>query len=128
MSEQLYFLAQTRGIIQGKPFFSQVGKGVLKFRMETKNHKGSKTYPNFIMFGDMAHQWHDKLATGQTVHVQGSYNTSSYTDKEGIKRESAEILVNKLVIEKQAEPTPKFEAFDSNDTIPVDIQDDDLPF
>lgn len=128
MSEQLYFLAQTRGVVQGNPFFSSAGKGVLKFRMETRNHKGAKTFPNFIMFGEMAHEWHDKLGKGQTVHVQGSYSTSSYTDREGIKRESAEILVNKLVIEKQEEPMPKFESFDSNDTIPVDIQDDDLPF
>lgn len=126
MSEQLYFLAQTRGVVQGNPFFSSAGKGVLKFRMETRNHKGAKTFPNFIMFGELAEKWHDKLEAGQTVHVQGSYNTSSYTDKDGIKRESAEILVDKLVIEKQAEQNINQNDFSNEQKI--DIADDDLPF
>lgn len=120
MTDKNYIVVQTRGKVTSKPFYSENGKGVFKATLETENHVDSKTYPSLIAFGDDAKMFAEQVEKGDTVHIQGSYLTGSYTNQQGFKQKTADILIKALKVEQKASIMEN----SSN----IDISNDNLPF
>ena len=78
-----------------------------------------------VMFGKIAELACEYLKKGAAVYIEGRLRTQEWTDKEGIKRYTTEIIADTM---KMLGKRDKAEAKTSNSTQPdVDI-DDDIPF
>lgn len=87
--------------------------------------------------GEFAEKW---LKKGMKIAVEGSIQTGSYTDKDGIKRYSTEVNVDSQEFvesrrsfeenqSNQSNPSPKDIETDADGFVKVDdFDDDDLPF
>ncbi len=82
------------------------GKAMAKFSMATnesyRNAKGEKVtdteWHNIVAFGKLADIIGKYLKKGNEVAVEGRLKTSSYEDKEGIKRYSTDIIIDDMVM------------------------------
>ncbi|MDP9048388.1 MAG: single-stranded DNA-binding protein [Bacteroidota bacterium] len=80
-------------------------KQLTKFSIATnesyKNDKGEKItetqWHNLILWGVQARLAGDYLKKGDEVAIEGKLANRTYTDKEGIKRYSSEIVVNEFL-------------------------------
>ena len=82
------------------------GKMVAKLSIATtesyKNAQGEKVketqWHNLVAWGNNAKFAKSYLEKGQEVAIEGKLQHKSYTDKEGVKRYSTEILVNEFLM------------------------------
>ena len=82
------------------------GKMVAKLSIATnetyKNAQGEKIkdtqWHNLVAWGNNAKFAQNYLQKGQEVAIEGKLQHKSYTDKEGVKRYSTEILVNEFLM------------------------------
>lgn len=130
MSNEPYIIVQTRGEVFAKPFYSDKGKGVLKFKLLTKNHDDQKVHADCIAFGGAASKINEKIGKGYMIHIRGSFKTGSYTNQQGQKVGTHEIFLKSSEdVKVEAMPEikqPENEIFGGSSQI--DIADDDLPF
>lgn len=77
----------------------QDGTTVANFSVATSEKRKEKKYTewhNCCAFGKVAEIVKDWVRKGSLVYVEGSSRTSEYTDKEGIKRKSVQVIVGQL--------------------------------
>jgi single-strand DNA-binding protein len=96
------------GHLGNDPEIKTVGnnKKLAKFSIATndsyKNDKGEKVeetqWHNLILWDKTAGIAEKYLHKGSEVTVEGKLTTRSYTDKEGIKRYTTEVVVNELLM------------------------------
>ncbi len=82
------------------------GTNMARFSIATtetyKNDKGEKVsetqWHNIVAWGKIALVASKFLDKGKEVAIEGKLVTRNYTDKEGVKRYSTEIVVNELLL------------------------------
>lgn len=87
------------------------GKKVAKFSIATnetyKNQKGEKVtdtqWHNLIVWGNQAGVIEKYIHKGSEIAVEGKLQSSSYVDKEGIKRYTTEIVVSDFLLMSKKE-------------------------
>lgn len=77
------------------------GLAICKFtiaiqRPTAKDGEQTADFPQITVMGKTAENCQKYLAKGRMVAVEGSFQTSSYTDRDGNKRYSAGIFANKV--------------------------------
>ena len=114
-----------------------IAKSSLGVRRDFKDKQTGKYETDWIpltVFGKTAEVMSQHLHKGSKVEVIGKLQTSNYTDKDGNKRTSYDVIVSSFGFLDSANDKPKQkkqtvddDPFENNpDTI--DISDDDLPF
>jgi single-strand DNA-binding protein len=82
------------------------GKKLAKLNLATnethKNQKGEKvtetTWHNLVIWGPLAEVAEKYLEKGMEIAVDGKLQNNNYTDKEGVKRYSTDIVVSDFVM------------------------------
>lgn len=82
------------------------GKKLAKFSLATNeiytNEKGEKVketqWHHIVTWGKLAESAVRHLKKGSEIAVEGRLNTSSYTDKEGVKKYFTEIVANEWMM------------------------------
>lgn len=85
-------------------FRSTNSGSVLRLRLATtetyldrdKVRQEKTEWHSCVIFGARAEALHAILTKGKQVYIDGSLRTSSYEDKDGVKRTKTEIVVDKL--------------------------------
>ena len=114
-----------------------IAKSSLGVRRDFKDKQTGKYETDWIpltVFGKTAEIMSQNLSKGSKIEVVGKLQTNNYTDKDGNKRTSYDVIVNSFGFLDSANDKPKTQnkpvdddPFENNpDTI--DISDDDLPF
>lgn len=87
---------------------------------------------NCVAFGKAAEFAEKWLSKGRKIAVNGRIQTGSYTDKEGVKRNTFEVIVNQHYFCESAGEKTTPEAPQKSDDgwmhIPDEVDDDELPF
>ena len=114
-----------------------IAKNSLGVRRDFKDKKTGQYETDWIpltVFGKTAEIMSQHLSKGSKVEIVGKLQTNNYTDKDGNKRTSYDVIVNSFGFLDSANDKPKQkkqtvddDPFENNpDTI--DITDSDLPF
>ena len=90
------------------------GKKLARFSLATnesyRNANGEKvsetTWHNLVAWGKVADIAEKYLTKGKEIAIEGKLVNHSYTDKDGIKRYSAEVQVNEILMFGGDKPTP----------------------
>ncbi len=85
--------------------YTQTGQPILKFRLATtesyldanKVRQERTEWHNVVMWGKRGEALARHLNKGSRIFVEGSLRTSSYDDKEGVKRYRTEIFASEIV-------------------------------
>lgn len=109
-----------------------IAKNVLAVRRDFKDKKTGEYETDWIpltAFGKTAEIMNQHLGKGSKIEVVGKLQTNNYTDKEGNKRTSYDVIVNSFGFLDSASDNPKkqessFQPKDDN----IDITSEDLPF
>lgn len=104
---------------------------VCKFTMAIDDGHGEKKRTNFIpitVFGNQAENCERFLGKGQRVAVQGKIQTGSYTNKEGQKVFTTEVVANMVVFVDFKENNAKNENQGVPQGFTAVLDDDALPF
>lgn len=119
--------------------YSSAGKAIVNFTLASNrpftNAQGEKEadFINFVAFGKQAEVIADHVRKGHRLNVVGRLQSGSYTNKKGEKVFTVEVIVNEFEFVEKAEnkkkenPADYVDPFENNST-PIDIGDDDLPF
>ncbi len=86
--------------------FTNGGQAVLNLRMATtetyldrdKVRKERTDWHNVVVWGKRGEALAKFLTKGSSIFVEGRLNTSSYEDKEGIKRYKTEVVANNILL------------------------------
>ncbi len=121
---------------------TQGGTSVLRLRLATgerfKDKNGEWTeqteWHNVVVFGARTEGLNKILAKGSTILVTGSLHTSSYEDRDGVKRYSTDVIAHKVLLGSKpncdrSDP-PQSDLSGSSPSVPHpdDTDDDELPF
>ena len=89
------------------------------------NWVNETTWHNIVSFG-LSEYFKDALKKGKKFYVEGRLSKRDYTDKDGVKRYSTEVISEKIIpLEGREEPS----GISSNETAsPAGDSPDDLPF
>ncbi len=116
--------------------FTTNNVSVTKFSLATTHsYKGKDgnwvnetTWHNLVSF-NLSDYFKEALKKGKKFYVEGRLTKSDYTDKEGVKRYSTDVFVEKLI---PLDSTGGSESSYSQDSSPAPSgavnEDDDLPF
>jgi len=82
------------------------GESVLRLRLATneryldrdKNWQDRVEWHSVVVWGKRAEALHRILSKGSNLFVEGSLRTSSYDDKEGVKRYKTEIVAKEIIL------------------------------
>lgn len=115
--------------------FTTNNVSVTNFTMATDySYKGKNgdwvsetTWHNIVSF-NLSDYFKDNLKKGKKFYVEGRLSKRDYTDKEGVKRYSTEVITDKLIpLEPSSESSSSEE--DTKSVEPaVGNENDDLPF
>ena len=101
-----------------------VAKCTIAVARPTIKGKDAETdFFNVTAFGNTAEFFNNWLSKGSRVIIEGRLQTNSYTDKDGNKRTSTDIIIDKLEFADS-----KKKAATSNDGKPDENDDIDMPF
>lgn len=111
-------------------FTLAVNREMSKDKQEEAKSKGQQTadFINITVFGKMAENAANYLSKGKQCAVHGRIQTGSYTDQEGIKRYTTDVIADRVEFigsSGQAKPQSN-DDFDNDIFTPVD--DEDIPF
>ncbi len=89
-------------------------------------------FPNVVVFGKQAENCERFLSKGRLVGVQGRIQTGSYTNKDGIKVYTTEVVANRVeFLEWGDRPSGAVAPVRQDDDIPAGfeaLEDEDIPF
>lgn len=82
------------------------GESVLRLRLATneryldrdKNWQDRTEWHSVVVWGKRAEALHRILSKGSNLFIEGSLRTSSYDDKEGVKRYKTEIVAKEIIL------------------------------
>lgn len=89
-------------------------------RPTKKDGEKQTDYPNIVVFGKQAESCERFLSKGRQVSIQGRIQTGSYTNKDGVKVYTTEVVANYVEFlggkeEKKEEQVEGFSETNSND-------------
>lgn len=106
-----------------------IAKSSLAVRRDFKNKKTDEYETDWIpltAFGKTAEIMSQHLSKGSKIEIVGKLQTSDYTDKDGNKRTSYDVIVNSFGFLDSAKPKKQESPFEEDSS--VDIDDSMLPF
>lgn len=107
--------------------FKEGATPVAKFDLAIDRKKDGTDYPSCVAFGKTAEFVQKYFSKGMKVAVEGEIRTGSYTNKEGKKVYTTDVVVNDCAFcEKKGEQTPPPSPDDFINASEVDT--DQLPF
>lgn len=88
-------------------FSVAVDKGLSRDKRDEMAKQGKPTadFPRVVVFGRQAEACGTYLAKGKMVAIEGSIQTGSYTNKEGRKVYTTEVLANRVEFIEKADKT-----------------------
>ena len=107
-----------------------IAKNVLAVRRDFKDKKTGEYETDWIpltAFGKTAEIMNQHLSKGSKVEIVGKLQANNYTDKDGNKRTSYDVIVNSFGFLDSASPKKQESPFQPKDES-IDITDEDLPF
>jgi single-strand DNA-binding protein len=119
--------------------YTQSGTAVTNFTMATSRSfkkDGEKVdeteWHRVVAFGRTAEVCGEYLSKGKQVYVEGRIQTREWEDKEGNRRWTTEIIIERMQMlgsraDKAVEQPPPI-TDDPFDKTPDDVRDDDVPF
>ncbi len=92
------------------------------------NWVNETTWHNCVSF-NLSDYFKEQLKKGKKFYVEGRLTKRDYTDKEGIKRYSTDVFVEKLIpLESSGGSDSNYTPEDSTSAPAAGNEDDDLPF
>lgn len=91
-------------------------------------------FPNIVVFGKMAENLERYMGKGRLIGVQGRIQTGSYTNKEGKKVYTTEVVANNVEYLDWGKDAPEYQRQkerEAMENVPEGFQgveDDDIPF
>lgn len=85
------------------------------------------TWHNVVAF-NLSDYFKDNLKKGKKVYVEGRLTKRDYTDKEGVKRYSTDVFLEKLIPLDPTSGGSNYSQDNSNTVSDSGAEDDDLPF
>lgn len=116
---------------------TEKGTSVLQFNLAINRDKEKVDFPMCIAFGKSAELINEYCKKGDKLAVEGSIQTDNYTNKEGKKVYSTNVLVNRVEFveskhkssQTEENPLSDFKIKTESDIgQQIEITDDDLPF
>jgi single-strand DNA-binding protein len=118
---------------------TQKGLAVTNFRIattrrwkdaESTERREATEWHRIVLFGKQAEIFGDRAVKGALVQVEGSLQTREWTDREGNKRYTTEILARLVqVLGKREHPVTEPPASEEPPaTQEAEVPDDDIPF
>jgi single-strand DNA-binding protein len=115
------------------------GKTVASFSIATsetwKDNSGERqektTWHNIVMWGKLAGIATEYLKKGSLVYIEGRIQHREWEDKEGIKRQTTEVIASTMVMLGQSGDKPEASGGDSSSNQPEggdDFEDPEIPF
>jgi single-strand DNA-binding protein len=115
------------------------GQPVANFRMattkrwkdrESGDRRERTEWHRVVVFGKQAEVFADRAVKGALVHVEGSLQTRDWTDRDGAKRYTTEVVARQvLVLGKREQPVVEPPATDEPPAPQEpDVPEDDIPF
>ena len=107
-----------------------IAKNVLAVRRDFKDKKTGQYETDWIpltVFGKTAEIMNQHLGKGSKIEVVGKLQTNNYTDKDGNKRTSYDVIVNSFGFLDSASDKPKKQESRFEEES-IDITSEDLPF
>ncbi len=114
--------------------YSSDGKGVANFSIATDETYKDKNnnlqtiteWVKIVAFGKLAEICGEYLTKGKLVYVEGKLRTRSWTDQNGEKKYTTEVLANNMIMldgknEASSHPSSEFQE-------PQNSVDDEIPF
>jgi len=98
------------------------------YKGKTGDWVNETTWHNIVSF-NLSDYFKDNLKKGKKFYVEGRLSKRDYTDKEGVKRYSTDVLSERLIPLEPVSGAGTEEADTSTpDTVPQVENNDDLPF
>ena len=97
-------------------------------RPRQTGHEATSDFPSIIAFGKTAEMVEKYLTKGRLIGITGRIQTGNYTDKDGKKVYTTDVVAEKVEF---LESKPKTEQAEEQTKIPEGIeqlQEDDIPF
>ena len=97
----------------------------------SKDGEKQADFPNIVAFGKQAENCERYLGKGRLVGIQGRIQTGSYTNKDGVKVYTTEVVANNVEFLDFGERNKAESHNSGNDEIPegfAAIEDEDIPF
>lgn len=85
------------------------------------------TWHNIVSF-NLSDYYKENLKKGKKFYVEGRLSKRDYTDKDGIKRYSTEVISEKLIPLEPSSETASTDDVDTTSVVPTTNENDDLPF
>ena len=115
--------------------YSQTGKAVCNFTLATnrpfKNAQGENEadFIKCLTFGKQAENLANYMRKGSLVGVEGRIQTRSYTNKDGNKVYTTEVVANQVsFLDNKKDNQQQKPQNNQSQTEPIDIDDSQLPF
>jgi single-strand DNA-binding protein len=110
-----------------------VGNLSLAVNRRVKSKQGEwtddTTFIDAVIWGEYAERWKPRLKKGAPVIVQGSLRSNKWETKDGQKRTTIEIVVNKIqTLERMAAPGTAAASGASEEETSSNVSSDDVPF
>lgn len=116
--------------------YTKAGKAVASFSMATmekwKDDAGNKNekteWHRIIAWGKLGEICGEYLNKGSSVYIEGKIQTREWTDKDGNKRQTTEIVASQMIMLGGSSSSLN-NSDSSDDQLPDDFEDDsDIPF
>ena len=115
--------------------YSQAGKAVCNFTLATnrpfKNAQGENEadFIKCVTYGKQAENLANYMRKGSLVGVEGRIQTRSYTNKDGNKVYTTEVVANQVsFLDNKKDNQQQHRQQQQSQTEPIDIDDSQLPF
>ena len=115
--------------------YSQTGKAVCNFTLATnrpfKNAQGENEadFIKCLTYGKQAENLANYMRKGSLVGVEGRIQTGSYTNKDGNKVYTTEVVANQVsFLDNKKDNQQQHRQQQQSQTEPIDIDDSQLPF
>ena len=111
---------------------TSTGTSIVSFSLAVRRDKDNTDFIPCSAFGKTAELLKKYCSKGSKLAVSGSLRQNSYTDKEGNKRSSLNVLVNTIQLLDKKKEESKSDPFEEMSKVVgannIEITEDDLPF
>lgn len=113
--------------------YSQDNKAIAKFNLAVnrrfkKEGDADADFFSCVAFGKTAEFIEKYFHKGMKALVTGELRNNHYTDKDGVKHYSEQVIINNIEFAESKQAGAQTTSEDNNDFIAIDVVDEELPF
>lgn len=98
-----------------------------RYKGKTGDWVNETTWHNIVSF-NLSDYFKENLKKGKKFYLEGRLSKRDYTDKDGVKRYSTEVITDKIIPLEPSTETTSTEEDDGPSVAPAANENDDLPF